>query len=705
MPHVGPTVLGIDVGGTFTDAVLIANGGLQSTKVPSTSPQSLAVMRAAETVLTQSGLPADRVDRFVHGMTVATNSLLERKGARVVCVLTEGFRDLLQIERQQRDVLYTLYPHRHPSLVPRERCLGARERVGPEGVRVALTLEEAERVADEVAALDPEAVAVCLLWSFRRPDHERLLGDALARALPDVPVVLSSELVPLFREFERASTTVVDAYVTPRTRAYLTELGEACMEADLAEPEIMQSSGGTARLSRALAHAGHLLLSGPAGGVLAARVLGDRLGVSPLLTFDMGGTSTDCAALMGEGSLPVSTDRTVAGHVVRLPMADINTVSAGGGSIAWLDPGGALKVGPESAGAEPGPACYGRGGIEATVTDANVVLGRIPSRMTLGGLRLRPELALEAVGRLAAEAGLGIEETAEGILRVAVFNMAAALRKVTVERGIDPRGFTLLAFGGAGALHACSLADDLGISRVVVPLRAGVLSALGLASAPAQHDSSATVMWRLDPSPGADAAARTTAPPAADARPRAARDAASLSDWHDVWDRLEGNVRAVLTSEHTMDAHPPRITREAEVRYVGQSYELSLGLPADARPVDLPPLFHQLHEQRYGYRNENTPVEVVSVRVTGRVTPTQESPPEPLPTLHRAEESSIWLDGRRAPCPVLVTSGTDADSPLPVDRSLVGPALIGDPEFSLFLEPGWRVEPLPGALLMAKEEA
>jgi N-methylhydantoinase A len=721
MRQLEQSALGIDVGGTFTDAVLVAGGGVYSAKLPSTSERSIAVMQAAKDVLAQAGLSPGQLHRFVHGMTVATNALLERKGARVVCVLTEGFRDLLVIDRQQRDVLYSLYPQRRPPLVPRERSLGARERVGPEGVRAVLTREEAERVTAEVAALDPEAVAVCLLWSFRHPEHEQLLGEVLARALPNIPVVLSSELAPLFREFERASTTVVDAYVTPRTRGYLEELGRACRAAALVEPEIMQSSGGAAPLPRALAHAGHLLLSGPAGGVLAARSLGDRLGLAPLLTFDMGGTSTDCAALPEDGNLPVSTERRVADQVVRLPMADIHTVSAGGGSIAWIDEGGALKVGPESAGADPGPACYGRGGTKATVTDADVVLGRISLDTSLGGLQLQPEPAREAIARLAERAGLGIEETAEGILRVAVFHMAAALRKVTVERGVDPRSFSLLAFGGAGGLHACALADELRIRRVVVPVRAGVLSALGLASAPGQFSSSATVMWVLDP-PGTapETDAKGAAPPASGDAASTVKGGTSPSpEWREVWNRLEDRVTDKLASECVMDDRPPSIQREAEVRYRGQSHELSLTLPPGGGQAELLQLFHDLHEQRYGYRDETIPVEVVTVRVTGTVDSGLASPPGVPPTLHSVAQIRTWLDGRSVNCPVLVIAADGDAAAGAADRDAAagaaamppwrlpehGPALISDREFTLLVQPGWRLESLPGALLMTRLES
>lgn len=680
--------LGIDVGGTFTDAVLVTGDRAFTAKVPSTVAQAEGVMAAARAALAPAGLQPGQVERFVHGMTVATNALLERKGARVVCVLTEGFRDLLSIGRQTRDVLYTLYPERQAHLVPQERCLVARERVGPAGVQLALTQEEAQRVAAEVAAIGPEAVAVCLLWSFREPGHEVLLGDALRSALPGVPVVLSSDLAPLFREFERASTAVVDAYVTPRTRGYLEELGRGCRAAGLVEPEIMQSSGGTARLPRALAHAGHLLLSGPAGGVLAARRLGERLGLGPLLSFDMGGTSTDCAALGERETLPVSTERRVGGLVVRLPMVDIHTVSAGGGSLARLDAGGALKVGPESAGAEPGPACYGRGGTQATVTDANVVLGRIPAETSLGGLRLYPELAREAVGRLAEGAGLSLEESAEGIVRVAVFHMAAALRKVTLERGVDPRGFTLLAFGGAGGLHACALAEELDLRRVVVPLRAGVLSALGLAVAPARQDRSATVMWLFPPSRATGEAGRGTLSPPA---------------WEPAWARLEAEVTGTLRQEAGDAGLTVQLLREVEARYLGQSHELSFALPADGGPLELLDLFHELHEERYGYRDEEAPVEVVTLRVSGTVDPGVESPPDLLPELRLAGQIETSLGGERMSCPVLATVGGTPTATLPSGFGGSGPVLISNPEFTVFLAPGWRLGLLPGALLLSRE--
>jgi len=360
-------ILGVDVGGTFTDAVLVTPHRVFSAKTLSTDPQSEGVLAAARAVLGRARVAPAEVDRFVHGMTVATNALLERRGARTVLLTTEGFRDLLTIGRQERLHLYTLFPERTPPLVAREDCVTVGERAGPAGVEKPLLAAEVERVVRLVAACAPEAVAVCLLWSFRHPEHEQRLAAALRAALPEVPVVCSAEVAPLFREFERMSTAVLDAYVTPRTGRYLERLTEGCLAAGLPMPEIMTSSGGTSPYEQARRHGARLLLSGPAGGVRAGAALARGLGYERVLTFDMGGTSTDVAHFSDEFERAFETE--VAGVRLRAPMMEVHTVAAGGGSVLHADPG-RFRVGPDSAGADPGPACYRRGG-PLTVTDAN----------------------------------------------------------------------------------------------------------------------------------------------------------------------------------------------------------------------------------------------------------------------------------------------------------------------------------------------
>jgi N-methylhydantoinase A/oxoprolinase/acetone carboxylase beta subunit len=563
-------LLGVDVGGTFTDAVLVDGGRLITAKAPTTpDDQSRGVLDAVHAALATAGREASAVEVFAHGMTVATNALLEGVGARTVLCATEGFTDVVELGRQARPELYRLCAARPAPLVPPSRRVGVPERMAPDGVVRPLTPDAAAAVADAVAAHEPEAVAVVLLHAYRHPEHERLLGEALRTRLgDDVHVSLSHEVTATFREFERAATTEVDAALSPLLRRYLRRLVAGAADAGLPEPSIMQSSGGLADVEQAAGHAALTVLSGPAGGAAAAALLSARLKEPDLLCFDMGGTSCDVCVVEG-GRVRASAGREIGGRPLALPMVDIHTVGAGGGSIAWRDAGGALRVGPRSAGADPGPACYGRGGSEPTVTDANVVLGHLDPRWPLaGGVALDAEAAHAAVGRLAE--ALGLEDAracADGIVRVANTEMVRALRVVTVERGIDPRRFALLAFGGAGPLHAAAIAEELGITRIVVPRAAGVLSALGLAAADRRRDVAHSVLLRGD----------------------------GLND-----DALAD--LAAGADEVTWDA-----------RYAGQSHELAL---RDVAPeaAALRDAFGAAHEERYGYRDDGAEVELVTVR-------------------------------------------------------------------------------------------
>ncbi|HET7854987.1 MAG TPA: hydantoinase/oxoprolinase family protein [Gaiellaceae bacterium] len=523
-------VLGVDVGGTFTDAVLIADGDLRTAKVRTAKRQEESVLAAAAAV------GATEVERFTHGTTVATNALLERKGARTAFVATAGFEHLLHVRRQNRAHLYRLCePHPEP-LVPLADCHGVRERIGPHGVIEPLAVET-------VPDLDAEAVAVCLLFSFRDPAHEEAVAAEIRRRLPAAHVVASHEVSPEFREYERASTTAADAYLGPRLAGYLRALGTRCRQAGLPEPLVMRSSGGVASLEEAAAHASWALLSGPAGGVVGAARLAERAGFADAIAFDMGGTSTD-VCLISNGAAERSPERTIAGLPIRLPSVDVHTVGAGGGSIAWVDAGGALRVGPQSAGAVPGPACYGLGGTRPTVTDANLLLGRLPGTLADG-------IELDTA---AAERALGALEPLD-LVQLVNAEMLRALRVVTVERGRDPHDFALVAFGGAGPLHACELAEELGVSTVLVPETAGVLSAVGLA----------------------------------------------------VGDERRDHVRSEVRPLDEVNDLPAE--GEADLRYVGQSFELSVPLGAG-----LAGRFHRLHEERYGYADPARPLELVAVR-------------------------------------------------------------------------------------------
>jgi len=558
-------ILGVDVGGTFTDAVLLDGRDLHTAKVPTESRQDESVVASAAAVGAQD------VERFTHGTTVATNALLERKGARTAFVATAGFEHLLHLRRQNRKHLYRLCEAHPEPLVPLERCVGVSERIGPEGVLRPLDL-------DSLPAIDAEAVAVCLLFAFRDPTHERLVAAELRRRLPDAHVVASHEVAPEFREYERASTTAADAYLGPVVSRYLRALAAAAGAAGLPEPLVLRSSGGVATLEDVAAHPAFALVSGPAGGAVGASLIARRAGFPDAISFDMGGTSTDVCLLVG-GAVARATEREVGGLPIRLPTVDVHTVGAGGGSIAWRDRGGALQVGPRSAGAYPGPACYGRGGTEPTVTDANLLLGRLPEQLA-GGLVL---------DRSAAERALGDLDPAD-VVRVVNAEMLRALRVVSVERGHDPRDFALVAFGGAGPLHACDLADELGIATVLVPRDAGVLSALGLVSGEERRDHVRSYVVPLD------------------------------------------------------DAGELPVVGEADLRYAGQSFELPVALGPD-----LAERFHRAHEERYGYADRRRPIELVAIRTADvRPAPTVELPPgDPLdvsgPAVLELAGASCWI--------------------------------------------------------------
>ncbi|MGN6431687.1 MAG: hydantoinase/oxoprolinase family protein [Gaiellaceae bacterium] len=554
-------ILGVDVGGTFTDAVLLTDENeLRTAKVPTARRQEESVLAAAAAV------GAADVERFAHGTTVATNALLERTGARTAFVATDGFEHLLHVRRQNRADLYRLCADHPEPVVPVERCFGVRERIGPDGVIAPLEL-------DSLREFDAEAVAVCLLFSFRGPAHEQAVAKELQRRLPEARVVASHEISPEFREYERASTTAIDAYLGPAVAGYLGALGDRVAAAGLPEPLVMRSSGGVASLGEAAAHPAIALLSGPAAGTVGAALLAGRAGFENAISFDMGGTSTDVSLIVGGGA-GLAAEREVAGLPIRLPAVDLHTVGAGGGSIVWRDRGGAVRVGPESAGADPGPACYGRGGTRPTVTDANLLLGRLPGTLA-GGLELDADAAERAF------AGIDPADA------IAVVNaeILRALRVVSVERGHDPRDFALVAFGGAGPLHACPLAEELEIGRVLVPAAAGVLSALGLVASDERRDRVVTYV-----------------------RP--------LGEVDDLPD--EG---------------------AADLRYAGQSFELTVPIQPG-----LAEAFHRAHEERYGYADRGREVELVAVRTaeTSRGPEFELPPGDPL---HVEGPTTVELSG------------------------------------------------------------
>ena len=617
------TRLGVDIGGTFTDLVALEpDGGVRVVKVASTPDDPAVGLWRAVDGLGKRG-HSGSIEALVHGTTVATNALLERRGAALALVLTAGFEDLLWLRRQDRAALYDLARDHPPPLVAREHVIGVVERLGATGVVQALVPAEIQRVVQEVAMRRPAAVAICLLFSFANPTHERLLAEALRTALPGTPVVASHELLPVFREYERASTTTVEAYLRPLVGAYLERVAGEAAGRGVPEFRVMASHGGTLAARQARERASALALSGPVGGVEGARLLGTQVGRQDLLTIDMGGTSADASIILG-GEPLVQSAGEVGGIPVALPHVLIETVGAGGGSIAWVDQGGALRVGPRSAGAVPGPAGYGLGGRDATVTDAALVLGWLDTAHPLAAdLRLDAGLAREAVAGVAKVAGLDLERCAEGIIEIATATMVRALRGVSVERGVDPRGTTLVAFGGAGPLFVCRLADSLGVRRALIPPHAGALSALGLAAAKARVEFTASLHHL-----------------AADLDQRGIERA---------YADLEARCREELPGGE--------LRRVAECRYPGQGYEVAVAAGSDGAATAA--AFHRAHRARFGHADERRPVEIVNLRsiATGQAASVN---------LATRAAGKGAIRGRRAPLDE-VPAGTRLEGPLMLD--------------------------------------
>jgi N-methylhydantoinase A len=649
--------LGVDVGGTFTDLVALGGGEVITAKVPSTPrDQSEGVMSCVRA----SGVEPDDVLAFAHGMTVATNALLERRGARTALVTTEGFRDVLEIARQNRPSLYDLTRDRPPALVPRGLRFTVRERMGPGGEIEPLDEGSLAHAVEALREAEVESVAVCLLFSFLHPEHERRVGERLREALPGVQVSLSSEVLPEFREYERFSTTAADAYLGPGLSAYLGNLSSEVEGAGMPEPLVMRSSGGVVELETAARSAASCVLSGPAGGVVGAAYVAAASGYRDLLTFDMGGTSTDVAPVIG-GEALTTTEAEVAGVPIKLPMADVHTVSAGGGSIAWADAGGALRVGPHSAGADPGPAAYGLDGEEPTVTDANLYLGYLRDGVELGGeVSLSRERSEESLVRLGGELGLDPLQTALGVVQLADTEMVRALRVISVERGLDPREFALVAFGGAGPLHACDLADELGADTVLVPEASGVLSALGLAISDVRRDHVSPYLSTLSE---------------ADARSVEA-----------AFEKLERTASGELETQGE-----PSFERRADLRYGGQSFELTVGadeMDGPVKPEDLADRFHDAHERRYGYRMRDEPVELVNLRLVATVPVDKPEISEGPPTgetgtgeIREAHFGDGWLEAA-----VLDRKKLGRGS------RVAGPAIVEFSESTCVVPPGWGGE-------------
>jgi len=557
-------IVGVDVGGTFTDVALIAGGRLVTAKVATTvADPAEGVIEGVRVALEHAAFAAADVAHFGHGTTVATNAMLERRGARTAYIASRGFADVPALGRQARPHLYR--PEVAPPAPLAEVTAEVDERMGPDRVLEPLDGTSVGAAARRLRRERVEAAAVCLLHAYADPTHEQAVAAALREALPDVHVVASHEVAAEFREFERASTTIADAYLGPVAGRYLRRLAETAAGEGLPAPAVMQSNGGVCDLEEAAEHPARLLLSGPAGGVAAVVAAGIRDAIS----FDMGGTSTDVCLIRG-GVAGRSAERRVGGLPLRLPQLDIHTVGAGGGSIAWIDSGGALRVGPQSAGADPGPACYGRCGEQPTVTDANLILGRLDAAVPLaGGLELDVAAARAALEKVAGDFA-DVRAAAEGVVAVANAEMVRAIGVVSVEQGHDPRELELVAFGGAGPLHACEVADRLGMRAVVVPAAGGVLSALGIAAGERRRSTVESVMAPLE------------------------RFVAGFPD----------------------SPRPPRdgsVEVECELRYRGQAHELTVAL----RPrASLATRFHARHRERYGFDDPDAEIEVTSVRTS-----------------------------------------------------------------------------------------
>ena len=615
---------GIDIGGTFTDIVLLADDGRLHTKKVSSTVEDYAEAIAAGliTLFAETDLAPSDVREVLHGTTVASNAILERKGARTGLIATKGFRDILEIRNLRVPQLYNIGWRKPPVLTPRYLRMVVDERISVSGeVRRPLDREDAARAVDALLAQGVEAIAVCLLNSFANPAHEACIREIIEGKAPALPLSISSEVLPEIKEYERTSTTVVDAYVKPIVARYLKSMRRVLDDQGIDVPLLlMQSNGGLTTADEAVEKPVNIIESGPAGGVIGAQALARRLGLGNIITLDMGGTTAKAALIedgavtrspefeVGGGILAGSRLLTGAGYLLKVPAVDLAEVGAGGGSILAIDAAGSLRVGPESAGAEPGPLCYDIGGTEATVTDANLLLGYLnPNRLVGGELKLNAARARAVFEqRIADPMGLSVEKAAYAAHRIAAANMIRAIRSVSIERGRDPRDYVLCAFGGNGPVFAATMADDLGIAEVIVPPAPGLFSAFGLLYADVEHHYSRTLQCLLD-----------------DAEP---------AEVHLAWSRLEERARDQLRTDGFVE-EMIKIGRSAELHYKGQTHELNV--PAPDGPVDAAALielgerFHREHEQTYGHRaTSGEPVELVNIQVVGTGVPERPRMPD-----------------------------------------------------------------------------
>jgi len=674
--------VGIDIGGTFTDVVCTDGTHSAVFKLPSTRDDpSRAVATALAYLESEHGIGLRTIARFCHGTTVATNAVLERTGATVGLIATAGFADIIELGRQMRRQMYdlALKPETPGWLAPGARRAEVRERIAADG-RVLVPLDEHGARAAIAKLLDAgvESIAVSLLFSFVNPVHERRLRELIGELAPGLPVSLSCEVDPAFREYERTVVTAFDAYVKPRVASYLERLGDALVGAGAAcRLEVMQSRGGLAGTATALERPVRLFLSGPAAGVLGAAAVAAAEGASDIITIDIGGTSSDIA-LVENGRPGVRPEMSIDGYAVRVPTLDVVSIGAGGGSVAWVDSSEGLRVGPRSAGAEPGPACYGRGGTEATVTDASLMLGYLdPDGFAGGRIRLIPSLAEAAIAAMASRIGLSAEEAALGIHRVVNARMADGIRLVSIRRGIDPRGYTLVPLGGGGGIHAAALAEELGIRRILVPRFPGVLAAAGLLVAPLAHEVSAAFHVPL-----AEASADTIK--------------ARLAE-------LDRRAAALMARDGAPEAGVV-VRHEAEMAYLGQSHTLAVPLP----PMPADPLaslaagFEAAHARVNGHATGGSKkiVALRTIHEAFRPAPAPAVAPEPGDLLIGVRQARLPRMDHAASVPVF------ARARLAPGRSVSGPAILAQPDSTTLVPPGWTAQALAsGALLLCDEGA
>ena len=672
-----PLRVGIDVGGTFTDLVAVDTGtGERRIEKCASTPRAPeeGVLVAIDRLFKQFDRPP-QIEYLAHSTTIATNALLgqmQLELPRVIFITTEGFRDVVEIGRQNRSEVYNLFVTRPKPLAAREDRLTVHERIDYRGkVLVALDDAQIARLLDELRARKPDAIAIGLLHSYVNDAHERRIADAVSRALPDVPITRSAQIDPEYREYERFSTAIVNATLLPIVQRYLDRLADGLKARGITAPlYVMQSNGGMAAASSASRHPAAIIESGPASGVIAAANLARSAGAQRVLSFDMGGTTAKAGTIV-DGAVQVATEFEAAGtthsgrsvkgsgYPVRFPFVDLAEISAGGGTIAWVDEAAALRVGPISAGADPGPACYGRSE-RATVTDANVVLGRLnPVALVGGTFPIDAARSRDAIAALAERIGLPVEETAAGIVRIVDAQMAKVLRIVTVERGLDPRDFVMVAFGGNGPLHGCALADELGIRRMIVPQDPGVFSAHGLLVAELRASFVRPVL----------------------------RESHAMGDGEAdlLFAELEMQGRERLREQGARDERMQFI-RHYDARYRGQSFELEVLADSDAASVAK--AFHACHEQRYGYAVSDEAVEIVNARLTAVATLQERSGPDRgAPRVQRdaapVAPRDVWIGGRYVPAPVHQRESLAADA------TIQGPALIEQYDTTTYVPPQW----------------